>query len=171
MRLYIAEKPSLARAIAAAAACRLGLVELPFLVRGSGELEVVEGPGLVGAVLIDAGDELDLHGTGAVEVLVDVVVAARVAVGGLTAVAGAEGDGAGPGVLGTRAAAALLAGGLLDEAPRSQLGGEIRTVRQVLDDDGADRRVGPDDVGQGRLEVRLGPPPDGGGAIRERRAS
>ena len=32
-----------------------------------------------------------------------------------------------------RAAAALLAGGLLDEAPRSQLGGEIRTVRQVLD--------------------------------------
>ena len=48
---------------------------------------------------------------------------------------------------------------------------EAQAVRQVLDDDGADRRVGPDDVGQGRLEVRLGPPPDGGGAVGERRAS
>ena len=47
---------------------------------------------------------------------------------------------------------------------------EAQAVRQVLDDDGADRRVGPDDVGQGRLEVRLGPPPDGGRAVRERRA-
>ena len=54
--------------------------------------------------------------------------------------------------------------------PPGALASQVRDAVSILDDEGADRRVGPDDVGQRRLEVRLGPPPDGGGAIRERRA-